>query len=831
MVQIATDKLWTDVRRFGTATVQLALLLVVLRQFQIESNAFMRIAVLAFGGFVVHYFLPHRFKLPFFGLLSFVGILVVMGPASTAWIALIGGILIGICHLPVSFRLRTVLLLSVGSLLAFSRAGQVWFPWSEAIWPVLASMFMFRLIIYLYDLKHDKAPFSWTTVSYFFMLPNVCFPMFPLVDYKTFRRNYYDTDAYKIYQVGIEWMTRGVTHLILYRFVYYYLTLSPAEVTRPRDFLQLAVTTFLLYLRISGQFHLIVGMLHLFGFHLPETHHRYLLASSFTDHWRRINIYWKDFMMKIFYYPMYFRLRSHGTTAALVVSTLFVFVATWFLHLYQWFWLRGSVLISGPDITFWSVLAVLVLITVLYESRYGGRKKLNSSALNLKTFATTAVCTVGTFLSICLLWSLWTSESLTEWFALWQSFGNIKLSDLGKLSVFMIGAAVAGGVLTSTANIRAAKRPIAGSLRQGPLPNLLVLTLLAAIGIQGIYSQFGSSTATLINSLRSGRLSRLDSAAMQKGYYEDLNRVERFNSQLWELYMKRPSSMLDVVGTGLERFTGDFLQKELVPSFQSRTNYGTLRTNRWGMRDKDYEKAPPPGTYRIALMGASSVMGWGVGDDETFESVVEHRLNAEHPADYRNFEILNFALPGYTALHQVVLLDKAFSFHPNALFYVATGREGSIAANYLAEASSHGIPLPDDYLKNLVMRAGVPAKTSQTVAAQRLIPYRTELLSWTYRTIVRRSHELGILPVLIFLPQLERGTWEGETPEILVSAREAGFMVWDLTDVFNGNDIESIRLAEWDFHPNARGHALIASRLYALLNQNAHQVFAFDPDR
>jgi len=66
------------------------------------------------------------------------------------------------------------------------------------------------------------------------------------------------------------------------------------------------VSTFLLYLRISGQFHLVIGMLYLFGFRLPETHHRYLLASSFTDFWRRINIYWKDFMMKLVYYPSFF---------------------------------------------------------------------------------------------------------------------------------------------------------------------------------------------------------------------------------------------------------------------------------------------------------------------------------------------------------------------------------------------------------------------------------------------------------------------------------------------------------------------------------------------
>ena len=58
------------------------------------------------------------------------------------------------------------------------------------------------------------------------------------------------------------------------------------------------VFTYLLYLRVSGQFHIIVGMLHLFGYDLPETNHRYLLARSVNDFWRRVNIYWKDFMVK-----------------------------------------------------------------------------------------------------------------------------------------------------------------------------------------------------------------------------------------------------------------------------------------------------------------------------------------------------------------------------------------------------------------------------------------------------------------------------------------------------------------------------------------------------
>ncbi len=133
------------------------------------------------------------------------------------------------------------------------------------------------------------------------------------------------------------------------------------------------VLVYLLYLRVSGQFHIIVGLLHLFGYDLPETHRRYLLASSLTDFWRRINIYWKDFMVKMVYFPVYFRLRKRGETQAQVVATAAVFVITWATHSYQWFWLRGDVLFTWPDTLFWGILGALVIVNVLHRAGARGR--------------------------------------------------------------------------------------------------------------------------------------------------------------------------------------------------------------------------------------------------------------------------------------------------------------------------------------------------------------------------------------------------------------------------------------------------------------------------
>jgi hypothetical protein len=813
---------------------QLALLALVIRQFQIESAAFVRIAMLAFAGFVVHACLPLRWRLPFFVLLSLAAIGVVLGVQEGAWLVALGVSLIAICHLPVSFAARVALLLITGATLAALRVEWMQAPWSRAIWPILGSMFMFRLVVYLYDLKHDTAPVSvWRTLAYFFLLPNICFPLFPVVDYKTFRRTYFDEDPYRIYQTGIDWMARGVTHLVLYRFVYYYLTLPASEVHGPVSFAQYVLANFLLYLRVSGQFHLIVGMLYLFGFRLPETHHRYYFSSSFTDFWRRINIYWKDFMLKVFFNPLYFKLRGLGPTYALVIATLVVFLATWALHAYQWFWLRGSFLLVWTDVAFWSILAVLVVVNGLHELRHGRARRLARTAWTLRRGTSTALRTVGTFVAICLLWSLWTSESFAAWFALWGALaeprtagGDSPGGGLLTLLVIAVGVVAAGAPPGRVESTPARSLPAWARVPWATATTVVSLVALALLGIQTVYTQLGPDAATFVNSLRSGQLSRVDTALLERGYYEDLVRVDRFNSQLWEVYMNKPHNWLDVQGLGLERFTGDFLEKELVPSMSVQTRFGTIRTNRWGMRDRDYERQPSPGTYRFAMLGASTVMGWGVADDEVFEAQVERRLSQERATGpYTGYEILNFAVPGYEPLQQVAVLGKVWGFSPDALLYVVVGRELHAGAQNLVGAVRKKLPVPDSFLRDLAQRAGIDADTDETTALRRLAPFRGEIISWVYGAIVRASREHRVVPVFVLLPHIYSGVWEEEAGEILHRAREAGFLVLDLRDIFGNVDGASLRLAEWDAHPNVKGHQIMAANLYEAITRNADVIF------
>ena len=286
-----------DANRFApflAIVLQFALLVMIVESWQLESQLLTRILWLAFAGFIIHHLLPHRFRLSFFALLSVFAVITGVGHFGpnvfTGWVAgrmstanflyhllpgstlvAIGLGLIGLCHLPIRFSARVALIAAVGAGLTFLRARSDWFPDVKEMWVILGSMFMFRLTVYLYDLKHRTAPFSPArAISYFFLLPNVCFPLFPVVDYKTFCSTYYNEDWPRIYQTGLKWMFRGVIQLLLYRLVYQYAPLDVYKLSSALDVAGCMLGMYLLYLRISGTFHLIVGLLLMFGFNLAR---------------------------------------------------------------------------------------------------------------------------------------------------------------------------------------------------------------------------------------------------------------------------------------------------------------------------------------------------------------------------------------------------------------------------------------------------------------------------------------------------------------------------------------------------------------------------------
>jgi hypothetical protein len=243
------------------------------------------------------------------------------------------------------------------------------------------------------------------------------------------------------------------------------------------------------------------------------------------------------------------------------------------------------------------------------------------------------------------------------------------------------------------------------------------------------------------------------------------------------------------------------------------------------MRDQDYARLPAPGTHRIALLGASTVMGWGVADAETFEALVEGRLNRERAGrPHVRYEILNFGVPGYQPPQQLAVLDRVLSFRPGVVLYMSTGSEPGGAIESLAKAVHARIPVPYDYLAEAARRAQIEPSTGETTALRRLEPFRWEILTWLYREIVQRCRAEGVVPAWVFVPQVpreaDRRPWQQEIDNVRRIAEEAGFAIIDLRDVYDGHALHAVRIAEWDNHPNAQGHRHIADRLYRVLLEN-----------
>lgn len=804
--------------RIGMVLAQLVAVLVFIRMYSIESRAFANVFALAVAGFAVHAVLPARHRLRFFAALSTAAVIVALGVNVASVVLAVGAALLVICHLPLPIggRIGLIVLTGAGLAVVRSRTATVGIP--ELVWPVLGSMFMFRLALYLQSLRHRKEPFSpalsW---SYFFMLPNVCFPLFPIVDYKTFVRARFDANELAIYERGLHWIGRGLVHLLLYRLVFLYVMVNELFVSSLGDVLRYVLGAVLLYLNVSGQFHVIVGMLHLFGFRLPETHHLYLVAGSLVDYWRRINIYWRDFMLKLVYLPSFFALRQHPLKVRLVVSTLAVFLVSWTLHSYQFFWITGVVLLAWKDFGFWAIFGTLVAASVLWELR--SRRRGAGGRGGHRWSPARAFRTVATFMVIAVLWSFWTAESGSTW---WYALSQVRHASRLEWSVLVAlvgsGLLVAGfpwsaPTLTATPlgldSWRVAVRR--GTARMAGLAALMVLAMPATT------ASFSYDLAQLALHLRVPATT-FHEFLVPGGYYEETTGADGRG-----LGGARPDTIRLPQGaenTGIVVSRSDYLLFGLRPSRQTTLLGQTFTTNGWGMRDREYPMAKDSASFRIALVGASDVVGWGVDDQGTFDAIVEPRLDSLARLHGRRVEVLNFSVGGWSLPQRVLAVPLlAATFSPDLIVLATNPFELILLQRTIARAREKGVLIPDTALASIIAEARTASAPSQREMLLRLRPLEERLqrraLVWAAEEAGRVNASLVVLT--LSSPHIPR---TGTLPIVRRAAASAGVPVLECADVWRGHDEATLVVSDADRHPNAAGHRLIADCLYDRLRHS-----------
>jgi len=832
--------------QFVAILIQFASVVIIINYWQLESQQLARLMWLTFAGFIIHHLLPLRFRLPFFALLSMVAVITGVGHLGpnvfTGWVGgrmttanflyhlfpgltLVGiGLgLIGLCHLPIRFGARIGLVAVAGAGLAFLRAHSQWFPDVTDMWVILGSLFMFRLMLYLYDLRHRTAPFSPArSISYFFMLPNVCFPLFPVVDYKTFCSTYYNEDWPAIYQNGLRWMFRGVVQLLLYRIIYQFAPLDVYKLSSALDAAGCILGMYLLYLRVSGTFHLIVGLLHMFGFNLPETHHLYYFATSFTDFWRRINIYWKDFVMKLFFYPTHFKLRKMGTVWAMSVATLVTFLATWLLHSWQWFWILGRPLFNWKDFSFWMILALLVLVTAIYETTRGRKRTLTPSRVTFRTRLMHGLQAGGIFFAMCVLWAFWTCQSWAEFQALMDAASKPTWRDIAIiLPVFAI-VCVSGMLWGQSSRETSEGRSTTASrepFRFWPSAVAVTAGSICLLAGPSLATWTIPATKGLIARLHNDVLNARDMNQQRRGYYEELDVGRRDN---WGGHGAEEPEGWSKGKKAFIRARSDFLLTDIVPSMSTVLGGAPCTSNSLGMRDREYQNVKPANTYRIVLLGASNDMGTGVKNNQTYETLVEDDLNSRVPdARYSRYEILNLAVAADSILQRVLRLEQeGFEFQPDAAILSVTAVDEQFIASHLRKALIQGVePSPGyrDIVESVIRKARVNGKMPAVMIERRLQPYFTELCRWSFQRFAQQCAQRGVRPIVIYRPAPAdfSGLESAARSKMLGMARNAGLQVIDLSSGFDSvADRGSLILAKWDDHTTALGHRLLADKLY-----------------
>ncbi|MFM2017116.1 MAG: hypothetical protein RL007_772 [Bacteroidota bacterium] len=817
----------SSILQFIAILIQLTTLLLVVKLYRIESqNGLPEILTWITGAFVVHAALPVRFRNMSFVLFCWAAILYLFGPTTGLMIISFVLAFVITALLPIKYKYRLALIISGAAVLIALRKNIIYMPRVTLAATFAGFMLMFRLIIFMHDVRYEKNnPGIWKRLSYFFMLPNLCFPLFPAVDYQTFLKSEYNDDEFRIHRKGIRWLIRGVVHLLLYRLIYKYAVPSPASITDPADLLQFAATSYLLILRMSGVFYLAVGSLHLFGYNLPPLFNNFFLIPNLSEIWRRINIYWREFIIKVFYYPIWFRLRKIKHINTFVLAGLITFFITWQMHSWQWFWVLGKYPFTAIDFMYWLILGTAVTFSNYRESKKGPAREKDSKQDTWIASLRYGIGCVMIFLFMSTLWSLWNSPDFNSWMYTLRKGLNVEVTEYSGVVLIIAGVIFMVGIIHNLN--RKLKIDIDKPLNFSATFILCMVFALPLIAIQhtAVQNVLPENFRIAIQDLSRASLNQQDKENAEQGYYEQLLEDPTKNNP-WEVRINSEAKRENVQSIIIP--VNNILQRKFKPNSTAKEESFTLTTNSWGMRDREYALNKSKGTYRIALLGGSYEMGSGVNDGKNYESLLETYLNELliKNDSIERIEILNFSLGGYHLPQQVWLMqNEVVKYNPDAVIYVAHSEDERRLNGFLASSIQNGVPLSFPYLTHIREKSGAEQSLSRNEIKDRLSTYSDSIFIWGYQSIVENCISKNISAIWLYLPATADNVVPAERSHQQKMAEGAGFRTIVIEDPYRDVSIHEIQLSENDSHPNENGHALIASKILSALVNESSPVF------
>ena len=331
-----------------------------------------------------------------------------------------------------------------------------------------------------------------------------------------------------------------------------------------------------------------------------------------------------------------------------------------------------------------------------------------------------------------------------------------------------------------------------------------------------------------MNSMRSSDLNRADREAAAGGYYEGLigggDGPQGARGELAMALLGKPTDWgrFHAANVTQRLPDGDFLEFFLKPNLNLRLFGHPFTTNRHGMRDRDYPLEKPEGVYRIAVLGSSIDMGWGIGIDETYVRRLEDWLNAH--ADKlrirRKFEVLNFGVAAFSPLQRVEYYRrKARAFQPDLVIFSATMLDQRLMEIHLGDVFTERGDLTYDFLSEILHLAKVTREDLRVEGGRllhketirkKLHPYYWMIYDHTLATLAADCRSDGAEIVCVIIPRVGKADAPDARAESVALFQGIGahnaIPVFDLSDTFDNQDPALFEIAAWDDHPNALGH-------------------------
>jgi lysophospholipase L1-like esterase len=214
----------------------------------------------------------------------------------------------------------------------------------------------------------------------------------------------------------------------------------------------------------------------------------------------------------------------------------------------------------------------------------------------------------------------------------------------------------------------------------------------------------------------------------------------------------------------------------LRPSSIIKGTRQTIVTNRYGLRGEDFEPDPPPGELRIALLGASTIMGANAPtDDQTSSAALQRLLNAQMRDDHK-VRVVNAGLGGTTLLSQSLLLARLLPGMgiKQVVWYPGTNDIGCVAAATATNSDPVRLPwlaIPKWTLTaDLIVKNTAFLRRNNAAAHQSLRPdfdpaiARRQLVNGI---VAARKHHLSVVLVT------SATSFRSDMPDSLISSRAA----------------------------------------------------------